>query len=183
MINFLENIAQFLEEHRNLLNKHDFNQLYGDARKTISDKYVPIGEMTSIFLKAGLNPLQYMTYIPDSYLKYINDVTSVEIPNNIMLIGRQAFRSCTGLIRVVIPNSVTKILDCAFDSCEKLTNVTIQNSLIELGSQIFEHCNSLTNIRFNGTKKEWEDIVKDPLWKRHSKLRTIECKDGTIELK
>ena len=207
MINFLENILQFLKEHKDLLNKNDFDTLYKEANKTIDSKYIPTTEMTSIFLEAGLNPLQYMSSIPDNYLRGNENVTSIEIPNNITLIGKQAFYICDRLTSIVIPNSITyiapyafelchrlvdvviignsatKIDNRAFAACEKLINVTMQNNIATLGQDVFAHCESLANIRFNGTKKEWEDIAKDPLWKRYSSIKIIECKDGTIKLK
>ena len=43
--------------------------------------------MTYIFLKAGINPLNYMTYIPDYFLHNITDITQIAIPNNITDIG------------------------------------------------------------------------------------------------
>lgn len=206
MIDFLENVTQFLENHKDLLNRYDFDELYNEAHKTTGDEYVSISGMTSIFLEAGINPLQYMSYTPPFYFESNKIVTSIEIPNNITAIGNNAFDGCTELTSLVIPNSVTKIADYAFASCKNLktiilpenieslqyavlydcsslTRVVILNSVTYIAQYAFGKCSSLTNIKFNGTKKEWEDIIKDPLWKRHSKLRTIECKDGTIDLK
>lgn len=227
MIDFLENVTQFLESHKDLLNRYDFDELYNEAHKTTGDEYVSISGMTSIFLEAGLNPLQYMSRIPDFYFESNKAITSIEIPNNITSIGNNAFDGCKGLTnivipdsvteisdyafascenlktiilsenlkslpycvfydcksltRVVIPNSVTTIANAAFAKCEKLTDILIQNNITTLGSDVFNYCKSLTNIRFNGTKKEWKDIAKSPLWKRHSNIKTIECKDGIIK--
>ena len=43
--------------------------------------------MTHIFLKAGINPLNYMAYIPNYFLYNTTDITQIAIPNNITNIG------------------------------------------------------------------------------------------------
>ncbi|MDE7292047.1 MAG: leucine-rich repeat domain-containing protein, partial [Treponemataceae bacterium] len=62
-------------------------------------------------------------------------LTSVVIPNGVMIIGTDAFRDCTSLKSVVIPDSVTAIDKRAFFGCTSLDNVT-----------------------YEGTKEEWEKI-------------------------
>lgn len=43
--------------------------------------------MTHIFLKASINPLNYMTYIPNYFLYNVTDISQIDIPNNITDIG------------------------------------------------------------------------------------------------
>ena len=52
---------------------------------------------------------------------------SVEIPNSVTIICRQAFEQCRALTSVEIPNSVTEIGMWAFHSCSRLTRVEIQD--------------------------------------------------------
>jgi hypothetical protein len=72
-------------------------------------------------------------------------MTSVEIPNGLTRIGRQAFTFCNALTSVTIPNSVTSIENWAFSDCSSLTSVTIPNSVTSIGGGAFDGCTGLTS--------------------------------------
>jgi len=59
-------------------------------------------------------------------------VTSVTIPNSVISIETEAFRSCTSLTSVTIGNSVTTIGDGAFGACGGLGAVYFQGDLSPL---------------------------------------------------
>jgi hypothetical protein len=45
-----------------------------------------------------------------SIIKVINrNITTIDIPDNITMIGEYTFKDCTGLTSIVIPKSVTEI--------------------------------------------------------------------------
>ncbi|MBE6332602.1 MAG: leucine-rich repeat domain-containing protein [Bacteroidales bacterium] len=48
---------------------------------------------------------------------------SIEIPNSVTSIGRNAFSGCKGLTSIEIPSSVTSIELYAFDGCTGLKKV------------------------------------------------------------
>ena len=52
-------------------------------------------------------------------------LTSVTIPNNVTVIGNNAFRNCSVLTSVNIPSGVTSIGSDAFRNCNSLSNITI----------------------------------------------------------
>jgi len=68
------------------------------------------------------------------------------IPNNVISIGRYAFRGCTGLTSIIIPRSVTSIEDYAFRDCSSLSSISIPNSMSSIGQGAFSGCSSLTSI-------------------------------------
>lgn len=66
------------------------------------------------------------------------------IPNSVNVIGRQAFKNCSGLTTLDIPSSVTIIEEEAFSGCNSLSTLEIPNSVITIGEGAFAGCNSLT---------------------------------------
>ena len=67
-------------------------------------------------------------------------LSSVVIPNSVIIIGQDAFCGCSLLSSVVIPNSVTNIEDGAFHRCYSLTPVVIPNSTTIIGEYAFSEC-------------------------------------------
>ena len=61
-------------------------------------------------------------------------------------IGSSAFFNCTGLTSVTIPNSVIIIRNNAFSGCSALTSITIPNSIEYIGESAFAGCSALTSI-------------------------------------
>lgn len=64
-------------------------------------------------------------------------MTSIEIPNSVITIGRLAFDSCSSLTSIEIPNSVITIAPYAFTFCTGLTSITIGNSVTDIGDNAF----------------------------------------------
>ena len=141
-MSLLENVKQFFDNNKDLLNNYDFKTLYSST-KLVNEE---LGLMTNILLKAGFNPLQYLDHVPYAYLYGQTDVTNIEIPNNITYIDLYAFASCTNLKSVTIPNSVGLIDDGVFSGCTSLTKIIIPNSVTFIGEEAFSGCFSLTDI-------------------------------------
>ncbi len=85
---------------------------------------------------------------------YINNLTSVTIPNTVTTIGNYAFRD-NNLTSVTIPNSVTAIGSWAFDNND-LTSVTIPSSVTTIGSNAFSSNSTLTSIIVDSNNKVYD---------------------------
>ena len=59
----------------------------------------------------------------------------------------------------VIPDGVTRIYHRAFASCNGLTSVTIPSSVKSINSQVFDKCINLSNVYYEGTEKQWNNIL------------------------
>ena len=68
------------------------------------------------------------------------------IPENIVIIGKDAFWGCSGFTSIVIPNSVEIIDSWAFYSCNNLSSITISSSVTTIKDLSFGYCNALTQI-------------------------------------
>ncbi len=106
------------------------------------------------------------------------EIESVQLPDTINKIGREAFNNCwklktvnipvgvevidyktfsnTAIEGITIPDSVTTIVNSAFSGCEELKSIVIPNSVKEIGDSVFINCNSLVSISipFTGNKLE-----------------------------
>ena len=71
-------------------------------------------------------------------------LTSVNIPNSVIIIGQCAFYGCTGLNNVIMGNQVANIGNQAFSNTG-ITSIVIPNSVTNIGFDAFDSCWSLTN--------------------------------------
>ena len=105
----------------------------------------------------------------------------IVLPDTLITIRGGSFFNRLHLTSVVIPNSVNEIEDYAFNLCDNLVNITIGNGVWKIGIMAFYGCGA-TNITFNGTKDEWEHIVKGYQWQEFSLIMQVVCTDGIIDL-
>lgn len=71
---------------------------------------------------------------------------STIVPNNIKIIGIEAFAYCTCLTSITIPDSVTSIEECAFEDCTGLTSITIGKGVTSIGKSAFNGCTGLISV-------------------------------------
>ena len=87
-----------------------------------------------------------LTGIPEGMFGNCYALSSIEFPDTLQSIGKDAFIS-TSLTEVVIPNRVEKIGQNAFKYCEELTTVTIGSGVTTFGGyDVFNSCPKLTTI-------------------------------------
>lgn len=86
-------------------------------------------------------------------------LTSIKIPDSVVIIEYNAFQGC-GLSEITIPASVREIQDYAFTLCEKLQSVVFEGNNITMGKSAFSLCN-LTKEKIH-FKAGMENVVIDP---------------------
>lgn len=79
-------------------------------------------------------------------IKYNGTGSYVEIPENVTIIGRNAFSDCSSLVQVKIPKGVTVIESCAFQNCNNLSDIEIPVSITTIESLAFSGCENLKEI-------------------------------------
>jgi hypothetical protein len=84
--------------------------------------------------------------IPQNFLKNRTSfVGELVIPESVITINNNAFRSCNGFTSLSIGNSVTSIGENAFDGCTGFTGpLTIPNSVRTIGANAFSGCTGFT---------------------------------------
>ncbi len=74
------------------------------------------------------------------------DLTSVEIPETVTIIGQGAFSNCHNLASITIPSGVSIISPGAFSACYSLTSITIPDGVTSIGNNAFGNCTNLTSM-------------------------------------
>lgn len=69
------------------------------------------------------------------------------IPNDVTIIGSNAFSNCVAFVDFVVPSSIVEIKSGAFEQCYNIESVTIPASVTTIGDQVFSRCTNLSIIR------------------------------------
>ncbi len=91
------------------------------------------------------------------------DLTSVTIPNTVVVIQESAFVDCIGLKSLSVPNSVKIIEKEAFSSCTGLETLTIGRSLARIDSAAFAYTKKLSHIEVSAQNTHFK-VVDDVLY-------------------
>ena len=89
---------------------------------------------------AGELNLSNVTLIGHNAFNNCKGITSVTLPNSLIIIEQYAFSDCSGLASVTIPSSVTSIGGYAFRGCSGLTSVIIPNNVTKISDGAFSSC-------------------------------------------
>ena len=151
-----EEIRSFLIENSQLIEDDNFTKLYKKVPyKIIDDEMFMSTYLTELFNILEINPLEYMTEVPESYMEFSNKIKALKIPEGIEIINEGAFRGCTNLKIVYFPSTLKRIREYAFDKCKYLSDVY-----------------------YNGTMEDWNNLYifihNDGLFSP----TVIHCKDG-----
>ena len=76
-------------------------------------------------------------------------MTSVVIPNSLIVVGGEAFRFCENIPSISLSDNVNQIGDYAFQGCTSLTAATIGSGIIDIGVYAFRDCSNLQSITIN----------------------------------
>lgn len=94
----------------------------------------------------------------NGWLGYCNQLTTINIGEQVEVIPARAFCYCRFVGTLTIPNSVTKIGPNAFFHCQQLTGtLTIPESVLRIGNGAFCFCAGLTGLSFNATNFQGDE--------------------------
>jgi hypothetical protein len=126
--------------------KLNVNNLGGEANTSGSIGNL-LSENNTKFVSLDLSG-STLNSIEDSAFQSCTNLTSVNIPNNVISIGDNAFNGCTGLASVTLPVNAgfTSIGASAFNRCTSLTSINIPNTVTSIGIAAFQSCAGLTSL-------------------------------------
>lgn len=115
-----------------------------------------------------------VTAIAESAFANNTALTSVSIPDSVVLIGRCAFSGCTALRELTLPNATgIRVEKSAFSFCTALESVNLGATLKEIPAYGFEGCTSLCSV----TVYQAERIL-DSAFKNCTALKEIALPDS-----
>lgn len=196
-----EYVELFIEYNIEDIEKKNFQKVYGMF--LVKYCYI-VGQFTDAMLDIGLNPLEYMEYIPNNY--YTNSTrNSVSIPSTIKHIGDEAF-TASNLKSISVPSTVESIgtalfrnssilesVDMSqvtedicigvstFENCIKLKEVYLPKNCYYISSYAFKSCRALKQLHIDQPMSYIKDNMEFAYnWRADSNLKQIVCSDGIL---
>lgn len=83
------------------------------------------------------------TIVPEHAFSYLAELTSVDMPDNVIAIGDNGFYRCPKLSLTSLPPGITSLGDYAFSDCSKLALTSLPSGITSIGDQAFRDCSSL----------------------------------------
>lgn len=83
------------------------------------------------------------TIVPEYAFAYLAELTSVDMPDNVIAIGDNGFYRCPKLQLASLPPGITSLGDFAFSDCSKLALTSLPSGITSIGDQAFRDCFSL----------------------------------------
>lgn len=167
-------IFNFASKYKELIDSSNFRALYERANVEI-----PVAELTEMLLSANINPLKYLSYIPEDFLFYeyleaanVANITSVTLNENICeYIDEHAF-SGSNIVELNFQGLGLISIESQAFYASQLTKITLPDTLERIEFSAFAYCSNLRDIWYEGTLEDWKGIQKAPMWR-----------DGTSNLK
>lgn len=124
----------------------------------IGDEITSIGSYT--FMCNNLQSIEWgsgITRIGDFTLSGCSTMQKLELPKNLISIGRYSFTFWTSLTELEMPNSLKILGDSTFSDCHNLTSVKFSENIEEIGRYAFGSCTKVKNIFLPTTIKKIGD--------------------------
>lgn len=101
----------------------------------------PYIEYTSIASSGRVFTAKFRgTIVPEYAFAYLAELTSVDMPDNVIAIGDNGFYRCPKLSLTSLPSGITSIGDFAFLNCYQLSLTTLPPGITSIGQYAFNNC-------------------------------------------
>jgi len=89
--------------------------------------------------------------IPANAFNGCSLLTTVNMPDDVLMIGENAFRGCKNLMSIDIPDGVVTVDASAFEDCSSLYSLHLPESIITIGEYAFRDCEALSSVYIPAT--------------------------------
>lgn len=86
------------------------------------------------------------TIVPEYAFAYLAELTSVDMPDNVIAIGDNGFYRCPKLSLTSLPSGITSLPTAAFQYCPKLALTALPSGLTSIGAYAFKQGTGLASI-------------------------------------
>ena len=91
------------------------------------------------------------TIVPEYAFAYLAELTSVDMPDNVIAISDNGFYRCPKLQLTSLPPRITSIGDYTFRNCSKMVLTSLPSGITSIGDFAFANCTGLETVRFTST--------------------------------
>lgn len=149
---------KFVDSHLHLIDENRFQEFYDLLLAETSEAAIfssyDVGQLTTMIMDCGVNPLNYLKNVPGYYLAgQTTPFHTFIIPEGVESIDTRAFH-LSQIEEVILPKSCTYVGYKAFSGCQLLSEVTIKNPDMDISDEAFYHC-QLDTIKYNGTAHQF----------------------------
>ena len=106
----------------------------------------------------SVTAIEEWAFCPGRSEKYVNNITSIIIPDTITEIGMAAFSYCRNLTSITIPIGVSELDIGVLQGCTSLETLYLPRTITGIFDTAVLACDNLTDIYFMGTEGEWLEI-------------------------
>lgn len=86
------------------------------------------------------------TIVPEYAFAYLAELTSVDMPDNVIAISDNGFYRCPKLSLTSLPPGITSLGDFAFSDCSKLALTSLPSGITSIGAYAFKQGTGLASI-------------------------------------
>ena len=100
-----DNVFKWIHKHLDLIDENKWNEVYEYLNRSTQNH----NKVTEAFYQAGIEPLDYLDYVPEDYLSNNENVVEIELPDHIRSIAESAFYNCERIVEIELPKSIESI--------------------------------------------------------------------------
>ena len=104
-----------------------------------------------VYGEGDMEDYGFWDHTTKGWKEYSSDIKKVTVEKGVTSIGRSAFEDCENLTTVQLPNTLVLIDSYAFRECTSLNKINLPVGLKEIGSGTFQECTALEKIEFPKT--------------------------------
>lgn len=145
-----EKLIKFINKYKEDINDLAFEKLYMLMENNMNEIHT-VSEFTETFLNIGINPLEYMSFVPSFYLDDINFREIVKVPKNIQKIDNMGF-AFSGITEVELHKDC-ELSPASFYRAYNLKSITIPYIMNEVPEECFYGCSSLAEVDLNSVEQ------------------------------